>query len=232
MTDTPTAELAELEATLRDAQTRERELAEQQRTANLRAQALEAELVALTESDPAQFDPDGIPKAKSEAAKLAASVQTLRSPAVAWSSRQEIAKDQTRKAGIALHAFVGAEHRALADDLVPEARASVAALESALHSLIEACNRVTAIDQQFTRLLISVQGLDGSDLTSTDPVAAIARFANQALDKGVSAPLPRSLYPENDNPPRILNADCSGYIGLENASDEELAAAGLGPVMA
>lgn len=218
----------ELEEILQTAQQDERKLPELQRSAETQAGTSEAELVALTTSDPDSFDSVGNPKAKTQGAKLAAQVNCLRNPAAPWAGRQAAAADRTRLARNELNRHIAEHHVELAKALEPQARQLVSAVEDALRDAIAALDGLVAIQGAFTRLFVPVGGLDGSDLPSSDPISEVRRTLTRALDAGIRAPLPRSLFPEGDNPPRILNKDRSGYIGLENASDEELAAAGLG----
>lgn len=107
--DAPTDELSRLENDLLEARKYERDLDHQQRAAGGRVQQLEAELVELARTDPAQLDGTGQPKPKTAAAKLAAEIQALRSPAVSWASRRGAGTKRTRSAQTAIHRFK-AEH--------------------------------------------------------------------------------------------------------------------------
>jgi len=218
MTDKLTTELHRLEEQVREAMKHEADLAQAQRDADLLAHRLETELVALAEAEPEQFDSTGNARPKTDAVKLVAEQRALRKPAAPWGKRLELAAARIREAKKELHAFRSDNLEALAAELEPDARAVVADIEAALRSVIDATRRHTQVGQAFTQLLVSADGLDGSDLPHGEPVSKLARDANHALAEGIRAPLPRSLFPEGREPPKTRTP--AGWVPSHYVNDD------------
>jgi hypothetical protein len=70
--------------------------------------------------------------------------------------------------------------------------------------------------------------LDGSDLPPTDQLVNLRRFLKEAVSETYPLPLPRSVVrQEGLAPRRVPSARGDGWIGIENATREELENADL-----
>ena len=73
-------------------------------------------------------------------------------------------------------------------------------------ALIEAIERIEVVErayaevaQRCTALLRAVPGIDGRDVPTLN-LSAVKAEAQRALDRGIPAPLPRSLYAVQEDP--------------------------------
>lgn len=198
-----TNERTRLTTELENAHRAERDLIDKEATAKADLQRLERELAELANTQPDQFDGSGKPKAKSEAAKVAATVEALRTPAAPWAARRQVAEERTRQARNKLANFENENFEEIVAEFEPEARQVVEDIRALLTDLLDATNRHSKISQECTRLTIPVRGLDGQDMPMAGAVSEIRQAALRALDQDIPLPLPRSLYPEGSLPPKV-----------------------------
>lgn len=231
-TEDATATLAELEQAHLNAIQREHELREQSHAAELRAEAITAELGDLASSDPEQLDANGNPKPKTHAAKLVAERKSIREPEVSWSQRLDGAKVTTAKALSEVYRHRSENARALADQLEPQARERGRDLERALGDVVAACDAIGDVEREFLDLLAAVPGLGREEVPILDEVNQLRRTATRMLKAGVPIPLPVSLFETDSAPLAVPRLNGPGFVKVENASAEELAAAGYGQVSA
>jgi len=205
------------QADLREAKQRELVYADRQRSLEARRLVLAAE--------GKRFDSEGSPKPGTEAAKI---VAEIKADPPTFDLIIAAAAGRATRAQAALRQFHQDNARELLEDLEEPGQAAVAKIRDALDQLQAGCAAYNAVETPIVRIVNAV-GLDGRDIARDPAIERIGKLVRELSMRDLEPPYSRSITPRaGERPPCVLNADRSGYITIDNASPEELIAAGLG----
>lgn len=198
-----TRKLAALDKKLADAKHRERELADGQRQAEVEQGRLRQRLVEVFEEGD-DIAVDGTGPAGSEAAKVHAELAKADARvAEPWAQKIEAARRRIQRAGDDRARFVIDNLGDLADARREEAEAAATELEAWLEGAEAVVSHWHELARWYTDLLVPVPGVTGQDLPMLN-VDSLRSEIQRVQERGIPAPLPRSLYPADD--PTIRSA--------------------------
>jgi hypothetical protein len=199
--------LTELQTAVVEAQHAERDLLAQAQAAQTRAQGLGQELAALPAD---QFDDTGKPKAKTQAATLAAELAGLKHPPVSWQQRTAAARTRvaTAKREVARHRARHGEELILMRETEAVTRRDTLLAKAA--DLATELREFRAFENHIGDLLNVISGLDHHDMPNMGSIDEL-QTALQRFSGDVPVPLPRSMYhQEGQAQPRVRTDD--GWI--------------------
>ncbi|MBA2240028.1 MAG: hypothetical protein H0W09_02100 [Solirubrobacterales bacterium] len=220
-TKTPLAKLEEeagaAAADLREARQRQLAYADRQRSLGARRLELAA--------DGKQFSPEGEPKSGTEAAKVVAEIEA---DPPAFDLIVAAATGRAGRAQAAVRGYQQTNARELLEGLAEPAEAAVDEIRDALARLQAGLIAYTKAETAIVRVVNAV-GLDGRDVPTDPAIERISKLVRELSMRDLEPPYSRSITPRpGERPPFVANGDRSGYVSIDNASPEELLAAGLG----
>jgi hypothetical protein len=188
-TNTPTAELAELEAAIPAARRRVEEVDRERGAAERDVDRARNRHLALEHDRGAGREVDE--EEVAAALEAIAEAETAADGRV-WSARKAGAEEAIEEAERARHDWLAANFGSLSAELIERDVAVTAELNKAWSALRAAANRY-ALQQRAWRPVASFGGVDPEALPAAAPLAGIPAEALQALDAGVEPPTPPTL---------------------------------------
>ena len=190
-------ELQKLDKRLTEERRALRAIDEEQRRAQAEVEDAEAALVAHFEQEHVdELEPTELHN------KLAAARNRVEQP---WQQRREGKRRLVQKLEAERDRFVVDHLGALAASCEHDAYAARDALVGALEAIEVAERGYAEVEQWYTTLLPPVPGIDGRDVPSLD-LSALKNEVQRVRERGIPAPLPRSLYGGDDADPTIRSA--------------------------
>jgi hypothetical protein len=122
-----------------------------------------------------------------------------------WAQRREGKQRLVRQLEAERDTFVADHLGELAAAREADARAVREKVVAALEAIEAVEHEYALVEHWYTDLLRPVPGIDGRDVPTLN-LSAVKSEAQRALERGIEAPLPRSLYAPADADPTIRSA--------------------------
>ncbi len=176
-------------------------------------------------ADGKQVSPEGSPKSGTEAAKI---VEEIGADPPAFDMIVAAATGRASRAQAALRGYQQTHVEELLEDLAGPAEAAVDEIRDALDRLQSGIAAYNSVESAIIRL-VNAAGLDGRDVAVAPAIEKIGNLVRELSTRGLEPPYSRSISPRaGERPPFVRNGARSGYVSLDNATDDELRAAGCG----